>query len=367
MTQSRSFCERAEIFTGLSPRDSGFFTAIGYDPRFSPFKKIRIPFAYNRIERILLSFNIYRRIRNKIIGLLRSSDFQTMKAYAIPTSFLRFFALTEDKGSTYSEKAFDGLNNIFSDCKNNDIKVYQDSFTSLSKKGTDTDLDRIGMINKNIHKDFNLYLLYIGVIDKIGHVFGPNSSERRKKLFELDQVIEQFYSSIINDYPDTNFIFLGDHGMARVSKVIDVRKEILKISKKLKTKEGKDYIYFLDSTMFRVWFSNSKTREKFEKSILDSSLFCNNGIFVDKNSAKDLEIPFPDHRYGDILWLANTGVLVFPDFFHTSEAYKGMHGYDVLHKESKGVCLESSKKHEVWENIMLTDIYHILKKKLNLS
>ena len=52
VTQSRSFCERAEIFTGLSPRESGYFTAIGYGPEDSPYKGMKILSAFSLFEKI---------------------------------------------------------------------------------------------------------------------------------------------------------------------------------------------------------------------------------------------------------------------------------------------------------------------------
>ena len=39
---SAGFCERTEIFFGLKPNESGFFTAIGFDPDNSPYKRSRM-------------------------------------------------------------------------------------------------------------------------------------------------------------------------------------------------------------------------------------------------------------------------------------------------------------------------------------
>lgn len=364
--QSRSFCERSEIFTGLSSKESGFFTAIGYNPDFSPYQKIKIPFWFNSIEKILLKNNLYRRIRNKILSQFLDPKFSKMKAYSIPMSFLPYFSLTEDRESSYSDNAFDGLDNIFGECKKLNIKVYQDSFTSLTQRNTNTDKERLELISENINEDFDFYLLYIGIMDKIGHIYGPDSPQRKKCLRELDQSLEEIYSSINNIFPKTKFIFLGDHGMVQVDQKIDVIKEILDLSKNFKLKQGIDFIYFVDSTMLRVWYFNSRAKYILENEIRRNKLLCSNGIFIDENLSLEYEIPFPDRRYGDILWLANTGILVFPDFFHNDFPYKGMHGYDASYQSSKGVCLESSEEHNVLSEIKLTDIYKILKKNLNI-
>jgi predicted AlkP superfamily pyrophosphatase or phosphodiesterase len=50
--QSFGFCERSEILTGMNGRESGFLTAIGFDPDASPYRGNKLlhlfPHAANR-------------------------------------------------------------------------------------------------------------------------------------------------------------------------------------------------------------------------------------------------------------------------------------------------------------------------------
>jgi len=118
--------------------------------------------------------------------------------------------------------------------------------------------------------------------------------------------------------------------------------------------------------MFRIWYLNSIAFELLEKRLKSNSILSNNGVFVNETVAKKEKIPFPDKRYGDTLWMANVGVLVFPDFFHNTVPYKGMHGYDINDFSSKGTCIVSSDEYEYLESIKLTDVYDIMKNELKI-
>lgn len=82
-----------------------------------------------------------------------------------------------------------------------------------------------------------------------------------------------------------------------------------------------------------------RTREILPGLLRDSAAFGEHGAWMNVETAARFHIPWPDRRYGDHLWLANPGVLVFPDFFHRIAPYKGRHGYDPSLSESQGVCV----------------------------
>ena len=53
---SFGFCERTEILTGMRGDESGFFSAIGYDPANSPYSGKNILSFFHFIEKLLLYF-----------------------------------------------------------------------------------------------------------------------------------------------------------------------------------------------------------------------------------------------------------------------------------------------------------------------
>ena len=367
VTQSRSFCERAEIFTGLSPRESGYFTAIGFSPEDSPYKNMQYLEILALPDRIFSKNRLYSKFRNRLLKQLRKGSIGMMSGYSIPINILKYFNLTEDKYDLQSENGFDGQKNLFKDCKINKLNVYYDSFTALNFTKPTTDESRLESVEKSIEDDYNLYLLYIGLMDSTGHKYGPESKKLKAELKKLDKRLSEFYANIISKNKDTKFIFLGDHGMTEIHTHIDIDDKLNKLAVKNNLKLGKDYVYFLDSTMFRIWYLNDNALKCLDESLKNNTNLLKYGIFVDESISKEEEIPFPDKRYGDTLWMANMGVLIFPDFFHKSNPYKGMHGYDADDLSSKGTCMVSSLQSEYNENIKLTDIYSILKIELGVK
>jgi predicted AlkP superfamily pyrophosphatase or phosphodiesterase len=366
VTQSRSFCERAEIFTGLSPRESGYFTAIGFSPEDSPFKNMKWLNMLALFDKLLPKNRFYNAYKNRLNKFLKRQA-NGMSSYLIPLNIMKFFNLTEDKYDFRADNGFDGQDNIFKDCKQNDLNIFYDSFTSLNFTKPSNDELRLKEVENNISNDYNLYLVYQSVIDSLGHNFGPDSQELKSGLQKLDKRLEEFYNKIISHNKDTKFIFLGDHGMTKVHTILDIEKELINISKKYNLKLGKDFVYFLDSTIFRIWYLNDSSKKIFEKELSENKVLASNGLFVDENIAREQEIPFPDRRYGDTLWMANLGVLIFPDFFHDKKPYKGMHGYEVDDTSSKGTCIVSSENSEFIKDINLTDVYLILKNELAIK
>ena len=128
------------------------------------------------------------------------------------------------------------------------------------------------------------------------------------------------------------------------------------IIKKYKIKPGKDILYFLDSTLLRIWFLNEKTNLTLKKIIDNDKFLLENGIFITESLAQKYKIPYNDRRYGDIAWWCNDGTLIFPDFFHNNYSYKGMHGYRPENPSNHGTCI-------IWG----TNISSSYKKEMNLN
>ena len=301
-----------------------------------------------------------------MIGKALSRRRNVFRPYSIPARILPFFSLTEDKHDFRDPEAFDGANNLFKDCRRNGLEIFYDSFTALNFSAGSDDEQRMELVIRNIKQDYNLYLLYLGVMDSIAHKFGPDSSERREALKKLDRRLMNLFDELSQGSEGVKFIILGDHGMAEVKTKVDAGAIIGRVAKQYKMKLGVDFVYFLDSTMLRVWYLNDRARALFDSRLRSDVDLQVHGTFVDAELAESQEIPFPDERYGHTLWMANLGVLVFPDFFHTSSPYKGMHGYDIDDPSSKGTCMASAGGHNYVEDIKLTDVYRLLKDSLGI-
>lgn len=329
------FCERTEILTGMRPDKSLNFTAIGYKPQTSFYQR------YKTILKILSLFDKPKRTRRRFRWLL-NHIFRHLGArlltYEIPLKLLSYWDLTEDKidhrthGVFHSESIFDIM-------RSHDKDIFYDSFTALGMLPSRSDDDRIRMVLDNANLKYHLYLLFIGEADSIGHYYGPNSEETRQVVSRIDKKIRAFvtsFRSMNND--NVSFVLLGDHGMVDVDCYLNVWDEVKQFTSRYGFKEEKDYLMFLDSTLVRFWSFNDRATDLFQQ-MLCLPPFSHLGRIIDEKMADKYHIPYGDQEYGHIIWWANPGVVIYPDFFHSVRPVKGMHGYDSNCLDNQGFCI----------------------------
>ena len=360
------FCERSEILTGKTPDVTGYFTAIGYDAESSPFKNLKFLMAFNLFECLLPKNRYYKFYRAKLSKFLKRYS-QGMSIYNIPFSFLPYFSLTEDQYDHRTPEAFP-VPSILEHIESAGESYYYDSFTALNLPSNGTDNNRLNMALEAAEDSHLLYLVYISLPDGLGHKYGPLSAQLMDGLRQMDSSLEAFVKQFESKREGSQYIFLGDHGMVPVVEYVDIEKQLFAEAKRLKFKIRKDYIYFLDSTLCRVWFFNDNAKQDLRQALINNSVFKKYGLFINQNVATREHIPWNDRRYGNLIWWANPGVLVFPDFFHRGEKLKGMHGYNPNIPESQGMCIVYSKNenHVEREKMKLTDAYNIIMERLSL-
>ena len=136
------------------------------------------------------------------------------------------------------------------------------------------------------------FFSYFPQLDILGHKYGTKSKEIIEAIKKIDKKISRMNWDLI----------FSDHGMADVKKIISVP-----ITKNC----------FIDSDMARYW-GNIKELEDIKK----------------KFPLKYGKIIEWDKKFGDLIFLANTNVLIFPNFWN-EKPVKAMHGYDGKHKDMK--------------------------------
>ena len=322
---SFGFCERAEIFTGTEPIENGFFTAIGYDPVRSEFQRYRWFLWLIRIFE-MISFRVLsgpvRKLVRRFFGLMGIR----MNSYRIPYKFLHLFSLTEDanEGISYirnHEKS------ILKACRDKNLRVSLDCFTSLGAPDLPSDEARLEHLKRSISNDLaDVYFVYISHCDELGHHLGPDTKVFEKSLSKLDGLLGDFANWCENSFDDhTNMIFIGDHGMRNVEYRFDIITHIERFIRKFPEVLE---CYFVDSTLCRFWFKGNEAAQVFCKWANSSSVFIDKGVLVPSSAFEQYGIPDTGRKYGDLVWIANSGVVLEPDFFNGQDSHlKGMHGY----------------------------------------
>ena len=310
------FCERSEIFSGLDGYDTGNFTAIGYLPEYSPYKKDGLIL---RLFELLKKLSV--RVYCRLFTAWRVYNKKFLNTYRIPLKTLKILALTED-----GEKQLIPHYDIFHILEKHRMTYTMDGFTSLSDLGRRTHLTISELAAREISKNTDFIPLYIGETDSIGHRYGRDIDSIRPTLRKVDKQLEDIYKMASS--ADYTFCVMGDHGMVPVNKKLDVKSFV----EKTKCKLHKDYEAFYDSTMARFWFFNDEAKSIITRTLKEN--LSEYGIIVDNNNFSKYRIPLDvlaeDGKpvYGELVWCANPGILVSPDYFHPStESENGMHGY----------------------------------------
>ena len=324
------FCERSEIFSGLDGFDTGNFTAIGYLPEYSPYKKDK-----NILRLFEVIKNCNERVYGKLFRIWRLHNNKRLNGYRIPPRSLHKFALTED-----GNKVLIPHKNIFDVLEDKRMTYTTNGFTSLSDIGRRTQLTNIELAEQEINKGTYFIPLYIGETDKIGHYYGADIDNIKPTLQAVDNQLKQLFNAATKS--GYSFCVMGDHGMVPVTKKLDV----ISVVKGCRCKLHIDYEAFYDSTMVRFWFYKEQAKHIIITRLIEE--LNDYGFIVDSNNYVNYRVPL-DLKcsdgypvYGDIVWCAKPGVLVSPDYFHSrSDSENGMHGYiDVVEGHGTGLFVK---------------------------
>ena len=208
-----------------------------------------------------------------------------MPTYFIPFSFLGHFGLTEDRKDHGSPGAF-GTLSVLDRLRLDGKSFYLESFTSLGTPSTLSDSDRMALALDGVKQRHALTLVYIGEMDLLGHRYGPDSSEVRDGLEALDARLRIFASDVWAADPEATILFLGDHGMVPVNGGIDVRKAMVKRWQRTKLVPGRDFLYFLDSTICRIWWFSDIAEAELASMFTEEPIFYENGTVATKPSPR---------------------------------------------------------------------------------
>jgi len=338
---SLGFCERSEIISGLDSEKTGFFTAIGKNANKSEYKTLidQISYLLEIINYLLLKIptiivfdrkinwsKAYKKYLNIALKKMFSSK---MSIYNIPINQLKNFYLTEDQVDHFEGNFYPKTSLVGKILKKN-YTINSDSWTYLGNQNQMNEIETRNFLKeKNCSNEKEFLFSYIGTLDVIGHKYGPKSIEMKNALLDVDNFFHDLYQ--VNK--DNTLIILGDHGMKTVENSIDIIPIVKSMKKKFGLKINRDFNFFIDSTILRIWI-NHDSKEKAINYLKNQELLTKNGKVINVKVSKK--------EYGDFIWLANEGVMLFPDFFHF-DLPSGMHGYDNNKDTSLGTFIVYSK------------------------
>jgi predicted AlkP superfamily pyrophosphatase or phosphodiesterase len=184
-----------------------------------------------------------------------------------------------------------------------------------------------------------LYFVQFSDSDLLCHLHGPESAMRHRVAGELDRKLRVLQKAFEERFDETMLLVIGDHGMMQVEHTVDVGSIVHRRARTHGLRHGKDYLLFLDSTLARLWALRPAAADRLVDLLEDPDLN-RAGIRLTESAAREYRIPYADRRYGDLLWWANPGVLIHPDYFHAPcQIVRGMHGYASRHEKMQGFAV----------------------------
>jgi predicted AlkP superfamily pyrophosphatase or phosphodiesterase len=282
-----------------------------YAPEESPFKPARfIPEFMDRLPD--LPQKIIRKLL--VMAVRRNSTSPNFSAARIPFGLLSNFSFPMKFGLDHPRFSPNGRT-VF-DLLRDSGKKYMYHASPGFRVTMDAACERA---EKDMIPDLDFAFFHIGNLDRTGHAHGPDSPEIRKELTGVDRGLERLYSVASERFDTVHFVVMGDHGMISVTDYIDVP-SALKTASRISRKE---VLYFLDSTMVRFWFFSDRAREK----VADALDSLKGGRILSQSDRDRYHLNYPHNRFGDLVFVADPGSLILPNFFQKNTPVKGMHGY----------------------------------------
>ncbi|KPJ58797.1 MAG: hypothetical protein AMJ42_02610 [Deltaproteobacteria bacterium DG_8] len=376
------FTQRTAIYTGTIGAESGMFTMYTFDAENSPFRFLRDDPRFKKfsLEKHwwdeVLSSRLMERVRNVLDHRLeqkkrtylncikkevRNYTYHAPLAH-IPLELLPEIGVSEDMRPIYLPGAFKE-ESIFDVFVRHNIE-YEYLMYPVVDGDDSTTLE--AFINKK-DSDAKIILAQFSDSDVKIHHCGPSSPTRHEVTGEIDRKLREIAKHYDDDL--STWIVIGDHGMTDVIEELDVPALLAPLEKRMKVQMGRDYVFFLDSTMARFkWIT--KAGRAYLSEVTQLPILREKGRFIDEQIAHEHSIPINDRRYGDLIWWAHSGILLFPDYFHDRYTHnKGMHGYDSNHDDMKGFFLAfgSGITHRRLAQISLIDVCPTLCDLLEIS
>lgn len=312
-----------------------------YDPVSSPFKFLK-PLSW--LPKAVTSRRIFRRWLSKLVKW--KLDFKGyFDLYNIPFKHISLFDFTEKK-SPLQPKGMNQGKNIFDFLTEQGIPYH----VSQPEKTEEQNLeDLLADIRK---QSIDFAFLYWPALDGLMHQVGNNSPKVPEKLRGYELWMDRLMKEAEANYDEVRLYVFSDHGMANCDRHLDLQAVI----NKLPIKIGQDYAVVYDSTMARFWFFNEQAK-RFVTNALNE---VQEGRILTNAELQELGTYFPDHQFGEMIFLVQEGVLIVPS--HMGERpIRAMHGYHPDDKHSFAALFTNQE--EVSEDISaIPHMYKLMEK-----
>jgi len=320
------FTQRTAIFCGCWPDSSGKFSMYAFrrrGPRRYAFLRLVPPKLLERVDSSELASRIVRRALRDLARVLdrRGTYFPPSE---IPVSVLPYLDVTEDRRPIFSRGALAPCESLFDVLRENRRPII--FLMHPVAQGDDDWVYRQLVAPERKWPERVFVAAQFSSSDAVIHHAGVGSEEAERVVRRISRWVGKVKEALDRRFDDYALVLIGDHGMVNVDSAVDIEGKIQNYASTLGCRVAKDYFYMLNSTIAHLWSFSARGEKLLEKVQSDSD-FQRYGFFVDIEMRKRLRIPSNVAEYGNLLWAAKEGILIFPDFFHRKAKCRAMHGY----------------------------------------
>jgi hypothetical protein len=327
------------ILTGRLPQEHGHFSFFRYAPDESPFGWFRtlgwLPECLSapwKVRRLL------SRVARKVLGYTGYFEL-----YHVPLGHLPLLDYTEKRDLYQPGGINSGARTVFDAFRTVDVPFHVSNWRQA-------DAVNVADANRAIRTGRpRAVYLYLAGLDGVLHAGGTRSPDAGRTLRQYEHWLQGLMGEAEERYSDVSLHVFSDHGMTDVTELCDVAARVEETG----LRYGKDYAAVYDSTLARFWFLKDAARGAV-RELLEKRL---DGRILSEQELKKFGCDFPDRRYGELIFLANPGVLICPSYMGRRPV-AAMHGYDPGHQDSLAAYLTNVSA--TVRPLHLTDLFGLM-------
>lgn len=326
------------ILSGRWPSEHRNWCYFVYDPKNSPFKSLA---AFRWLPRKLTGRRIVRRLLTRLVRH-RLNFKGYFDLYNIPFKHIALYDFSEKK-SPLKPKGMNCGPNIFDYLEGKGIPY------SVSDPDQGEEHNYRMLLDQIASEQIDFAFSYWPELDGLLHRVGNDSPEIGARLWSYERALEKVMEVAQGHYQEVWLYVFSDHGQANCDELLDLQAKINALSVKM----GKDYVVVYDSTMARFWFFNEEARRQIGCCLAAVP----QGRILGDDELKRLGAFFPDHHFGEMIFLVKEGVLIVPS--HMGERpIRAMHGYHPSERHSYAALFSN---HPIPERISaIPHIYNLM-------
>jgi predicted AlkP superfamily pyrophosphatase or phosphodiesterase len=237
----------------------------------------------------------------------------------------------------------------------NDLPTLFDVLREHNVKFTYLDSTKLGRKLQHtlrmLDSDVQVIIVYLHYLDYAAHRHGLNSPHFWVQVKNMDETVKSIVNSAKQRFGDKlDVIIFSDHGMVETT-------EFLNFERFMRHKKfGEEFLFFLDSTMVRLWYMNPHVKDEVRRLFNNMEY----GTFLSEEEKKKLRINFKHRYYGDDIYLLKPEFSIFPNFISWLKP-KAMHAYHPKYDHQLGIAIFSGEALEsVNQNVAFIELVDIM-------